>query len=312
MTAIQWVLVLRRISAPRRATTVARGTGSSSRFARIIANSADVCESCRWRHDTSYGSAIVCGGLGIGLVLFLLIRWDGFLPAREASQGIPAAPPDAAPPEESSTDGRRQTPAGPFEPADPRWELRRQRRQADPVYDWKTPIAFYGKVVGDNGNAVEGATVDAIWNDLSAEGTSSLQIASDASGLFSIIGIRGKRINVNVSKPGYDLEKTKSRISFEYAGFWEPTYHEPDPTNPVLFYLRRRQEAEPMIHFGPSLLAAPNDGRPAFLRVANGKKSSRRERGLVSAHHRWAKDEETLRLECESGCARGRGSHRII
>ena len=43
---------------------------------------------------------------------------------------------------------------------------------ADPQYDWKQPINFYGKVVDENNQPVEGASADFSWTDLSPNGTS--------------------------------------------------------------------------------------------------------------------------------------------
>ncbi len=42
-------------------------------------------------------------------------------------------------------------------------------------------------------------------------------------------------MTVRVTKDGYLRETSKGRSAFEFAGFWEPTYHEPDPNNPVIF-----------------------------------------------------------------------------
>ena len=42
-------------------------------------------------------------------------------------------------------------------------------------------------------------------------------------------------MTVRVTKDGYLRETSKGRSAFEFAGFWEPTYYEPDPNNPVIF-----------------------------------------------------------------------------
>jgi uncharacterized protein (TIGR02246 family) len=60
----------------------------------------------------------------------------------------------------------------------------------------------------------------------------------------------------------------------EFDGFWEPTYHEPDRNNPVIFYLRKKGIAEPMIQHGPTLLGAPNDGTPINLDLRTGRKAT--------------------------------------
>ena len=69
--------------------------------------------------------------------------------------------------------------------------------------EWRTPIVFYGKVVDEKNAPVPKTTVDFSCNDLSANGTSNYHTTSDAEGLFSISGISGKLLVVNVTKPGY-------------------------------------------------------------------------------------------------------------
>jgi Carboxypeptidase regulatory-like domain len=131
--------------------------------------------------------------------------------------------------------------------ADPRWPDYMKRRGTDPDLDWKTPIAFYGKVVDETGKPVAGAVSSIVWTDMSATGSSQREILSDSAGLFSITGIHGKSMTVQVTKPGYDRQKTKSRSIYEYAGFWEPVYHQPDAQNPVVFYMRKKGEPAPLV-----------------------------------------------------------------
>jgi hypothetical protein len=62
------------------------------------------------------------------------------------------------------------------------------------------------------------------------------------------------------------IEARKSNPhGFEYAGFWEPTFHVPDPSNPVIFHMWKKGMSEPMIQRGPMLLGARNDGRRPTL-----------------------------------------------
>lgn len=168
----------------------------------------------------------------------------------------------------------RQQPGGPYQPADPRWAERRRLRKEDPKYEWKTPIEFYGKVLDQDGNPVAGATADVVWTNMTPNGSSHMQVTSDADGLFSITGISGKHMTVQATKDGYYRETSKGRSSYEYAGFWEPTYHEPDPNNPVIFHLRRKGVSEPMIQRGPMLLGARNDGTPANFDLTTGRKAA--------------------------------------
>jgi hypothetical protein len=64
----------------------------------------------------------------------------------------------------------------------------------------------------------------------------------------------------SLRKDGYVEAKASNIYSFEYAGFWEPTYHEPDANNPVIFHLRKKREPAPLISSsGKSVLIV---GRP--------------------------------------------------
>lgn len=186
----------------------------------------------------------------------------------------PASTPAFTPPPPIISKEARQQPGGPYAPADPRWADRRSRREADPLYEWKTPIAFYGKVLDQDGNPVAGATADVIWTDISANGSSQMEVISDGAGLFSITDIRGKHMTVQVTKEGYQRQLTGAQSAFEYAGFWELTYHEPDAKNPVIFRLRKKIEAEPMIQRGPTFLGASNDGAPTSFDLSTGRKAA--------------------------------------
>src|ERR1700722_4207566 len=70
--------------------------------------------------------------------------------------------------------------------------------------DWQRPIDFYGKVVDENTNAIEGANIAFGWSELpNEEGTRKASTTSDGQGLFSLRDQRGPALDVWVSKPGY-------------------------------------------------------------------------------------------------------------
>lgn len=136
--------------------------------------------------------------------------------------------------------------------SDPRWVERRRLRVENPSYQWRTPIEFYGKVVDQNNLPVAGADVEIEWVGTPAlyggDGVGHKKLASDANGLFIIKGIEGKCLGVLVSKQGYHRRKSWNNGSFEYAGFWEPEFIEPDPKNPIVFNLIKKREADPTYH----------------------------------------------------------------
>lgn len=97
--------------------------------------------------------------------------------------------------------------------------------------DWRHPINFYGVVVDENTNGIAGASVGFLWNDVS--GTSKSNTVSDADGLFYLIGVSGRVLNVNVEKPNYYYVKSLNENSFDYTSY-VPNL------NPVVFHLRKR------------------------------------------------------------------------
>ncbi len=141
-------------------------------------------------------------------------------------------------------------------------------------YDqWRTPIQFYGKVVDENTNPVADANVHFVWTDLSEKGTSEKITASDQYGFFSLSDTNGKNLIVQVSKDGYYAYQPFG-ASFNYAG--ENQNFVPDPANPVLFRLKKKGLAEPMIHVqspigGPKDFKIPKDGTAVEVSLTTGK-----------------------------------------
>jgi Carboxypeptidase regulatory-like domain len=133
-----------------------------------------------------------------------------------------------------------------YDPSLPQWTEWKRRRKADPQFEWKMPINFYGRVLDQNGQPVKGAKVRFQWTDTSAAGTTERFTETDALGTFSLQNARGKRLGVFVSKDGYHAV-AHGRGSFEYAAFFEPIYIEPDTNNPVIFHLLEKRTAEQLV-----------------------------------------------------------------
>lgn len=127
---------------------------------------------------------------------------------------------------------------------DPRWKWWSEMEKRDPAFEWKMPISFYGKVLDGNDQPVAEVDIRYGWNDTT--GSHERFDKSDASGLFSLSGISGKGVSVSVSKIGYHIGKA-ARGSFEYAAFFESNYYEPDASNPVIFRLVKKIDAEPLV-----------------------------------------------------------------
>jgi hypothetical protein len=122
------------------------------------------------------------------------------------------------------------------------------------------PINFYGRVVDDNLQPVQGAEVRFQWTDISATGTSERFTESDAQGAFALQGAHGKNLGVYISKGGYHAVNG-GRGSFDFADFSYPNFHQPDPNAPVLFYLRKQGITE-VLEMGRISPKIPADGTP--------------------------------------------------
>jgi hypothetical protein len=123
-----------------------------------------------------------------------------------------------------------------------------RRMSIDRDWEWKMPINFHGKVVDQDDNPVPGAIIEFSWTDLSKGGHSEKKVHSDQQGLFFLRGETGKHLVVRVKKDGYYTSSELNQFAFEYAAYFEPSYYyQPDPNNPILFRLKKKGEAEPLI-----------------------------------------------------------------
>jgi Carboxypeptidase regulatory-like domain len=123
----------------------------------------------------------------------------------------------------------------------------RRRERADPKWEWKIPINFYGLAVDENQQPVSGANVHLQWTNLSAHGTGESDTQTDSEGRFSLERVQGKRLLVRLSKPGYDPSDARNKLSFEYAIPVDEMYHEAHADVPVLFYLRKRKPSADVV-----------------------------------------------------------------
>lgn len=144
---------------------------------------------------------------------------------------------------------------------DPRWKDYEVKRKSNPSWEWETPIEFYGKVVDERNQPVAGASIDVAWSgtveEYGGDGVGKRILTSDANGMFTLAGVEGKGITVRVSKDGYHVPSESNMQWFEYAGFWEPTFIEPDRNTPVVFHLVKRPVAEPTYRIGSRIFLEP-------------------------------------------------------
>lgn len=136
---------------------------------------------------------------------------------------------------------------------------------------YAAPIAFYGKVQDQFGKPVPGArvlfsAVDKFWEE-----PSQYTGSSDADGLFSINKIRGAGLTVSVSKIGYDGLQKLSSQTFGYGmGTDSSRKAPPAPDAPAVFVLRKKADAQYLIHVAHRQYKVRPDGTPMQMDLLTG------------------------------------------
>jgi Carboxypeptidase regulatory-like domain len=173
-----------------------------------------------------------------------------------------------SPPPLTVISGNVQIDTASLNPEQVRAEVRRRDSQ-DSKWEWKVPIRFYGKTIDESGRPVAEADVHFQWTDLSSKGTGDSRTTTDGQGLFSLDNVNGKRLVVRVNKSGYYSSDSRNRFSFEYANPFEEIFYRPKAEAPILFYLRRRNPADNVIHKSVELVL-PGDGSATKLDLQSG------------------------------------------
>jgi hypothetical protein len=139
---------------------------------------------------------------------------------------------------------------------------------------WQMPIEFYGKIEDENSNSVAGANITFGWSEFpTEEGARRSTAISDTDGLFSLHNKRGPSLDVWVSKEGYYASHGGQK-AFDYMGGINP-----DPQNPVVFFLRKKGKGEALIENKfPAAIGQiwqlHHDGTPIELDLLNGGQAS--------------------------------------
>lgn len=125
-----------------------------------------------------------------------------------------------------------------------------------------TPIAFYGKVVDQDGRPVGGAQV--VLTVSTANGafilgsdkvlaSSDVELTTSPDGTFALERARGRCLHVkSISKPGYvtipdkqwlSSEVLRGQLGYYYSSSYGPSLqYKPDSANPAVFPMRRPGE----------------------------------------------------------------------
>lgn len=133
------------------------------------------------------------------------------------------------------------------------------------------PIEFYGKVIDDRGAPVDGATIYYSVADQYFGDSSKYTGTSDSDGSFTISGVKGAGVYVEVSKEGYYRVTEKSYASF---GYGVPSGRQPpSKDNPAIFVLRKKGIAEPLVYVSSRQYKVPRDGTPFEIDLRTGRQA---------------------------------------
>ncbi len=152
---------------------------------------------------------------------------------------------------------------------------------------FNAPIAFYGKVVDQNGDPVPDANVRYTAVDKFVEPWGAdYADRSDDKGLFRITGIKGAALYVEVSKRGY----YQIEDSGYFIGYGIPNERKrPSPTDPAIFVLRKMGVAEPLKVFSSGGIRIPKDGKPVEISLTQGHVKSGKGDVLIEV---WTQDQQ--------------------
>jgi hypothetical protein len=136
------------------------------------------------------------------------------------------------------------------------------------ISEWQSPIEFYGKVVDENTNPIEGASVQFQWDESPTVDVARTSVTkSDSDGLFSLQGARGRSLEVSVSKEGYYTSR-RDKTGYMFALATEK--FSPSRLNPVIFHLRKKEAGENLIRVKQNY-RVPRDGTPVGIDLTTGK-----------------------------------------
>lgn len=111
------------------------------------------------------------------------------------------------------------------------------------------PIAFWGRVVDETGAPIESVEVEFSASSRFASSPSSYSTTSDGDGRFSIQGIKGSALHVELRKAGYYRVPNQSyaTIAYGYAADSKDSRPPPTRSRPAEFVLRK-------VKLAPSIL----------------------------------------------------------
>lgn len=179
--------------------------------------------------------------VGVVVLLALLLFWFHRSFGANSAQRSDRVPPQTAPAQQPGS-------ASPPEPPltqKPSKELLETFKKLN-----QNPIEFYGRAVDQDGEAVAWADVEAsvLVNTGTSGGVRKARTTTDRQGYFSFTELEGQDLTMVISKPGYEFSTRTKLFSYTYFEA-DHKRHIPDPQNPVVFVMWRKQGGEPILHY---------------------------------------------------------------
>ena len=150
-----------------------------------------------------------------------------------------------------------------------------EERKQKLVEFFNTSINFYGRVVDDRGAPIASALTFYIIGSDNLSGSPTFEgPVTDKNGRFLITGKNGPDLSVWVKHSDYYQTPSADQI-FEYSSRQYTPGKEPPPlptqNNPIVFVLKKKRTAEPLIHFKNLRVSLPRDGTPVTVNMRTGK-----------------------------------------
>ena len=102
-------------------------------------------------------------------------------------------------------------------------------------------VSFYGKVVDENELPIKDATIQ-FGCVVFPKSQILTSVVSDPEGRFYLASLTGAILTVQVNKHGYEVVPGTNQNSFTFYSTLPTGGFNPDPSNPVIFRLRRKAE----------------------------------------------------------------------
>lgn len=149
-------------------------------------------------------------------------------------------------------------------------QARKPDAEASLLELFMTPIEFYGKVVDEKGYPVAGATARMSVADKPITDGAKYTKTTDAKGLFSLTGLQGGAVSVNVTKEGY-YTTAQSRGMIRFGKFRSNSDPQiPTAGSPTVFVLRKMGEIIPLVKI-EKFVKVPRNGSPIEISLETGR-----------------------------------------